>query len=381
MFAVDIRCGRWCDACVADSEKNSSPLAVNVALCLDGDVFDRFGAVLRHLVVGLVDQAVQVRLVSSDARIESLKLGPVQSVLHPRVVWPVRVRRTEQLIETLASDPPTITHALSGGSYAIALEIADAFDTDVALQVTSVADCDRIAQLDASRVGVCIAMSEPLADILTTQLGMPSERIVLVRPGVRTTAGGDPGQGKPTVLCTAPFEPGSGVDKLIKAAHILHKREHDLLLFLLGEGPKESTLRRLTRDRGLDTRVIFAHPTGDLVQAMRSADIFVHPSEDTALSADGLQAMGNGMAVVSFPNAVCDHYRHEETALVTAHATAESLADSIERLLADRALAQRLSTSGVEYVRTHHAWSGMAERTAATYRQFALNRATFSMKE
>lgn len=369
---------------MAASEKKTNPLAVSVALCLDGDVFDRFGPVLRHLVVGLVDQAVQIRLVGTDARIEGLKLGPVQSVLYRRIVWPVRGRRTEQLMEMLATDPPTIAHAMSGESYAVGLDIADAFDTDVALQVTSVADCERITQLDTTRVGVFIAMSDPLVEILLTQLSLPEERIALVRPGVRTATDSRRGiltKGEPTILCTAPLESGGGVDKLIKAAAILKKRGHEFLLFLLGTGAKETALRRLAHDRGLDRCVIFSHPTGDLVQAMQSADIFVHPSEDAALSADGLSAMGNGMAVVCVPNAVCDYYRHDDTALVAEHATADALADSIQRLLADRALAHRLAAAGVEYLRTHHAWSGMAERTAAAYRQFALNRATFSMRE
>ncbi len=383
-MAVDIGQARGCDALVADSAQNSSSLAVNVALCLDGDVFDRFGPVLRHLVVGLVDQAVHVRLASSDVRIEQLKLGPVQSVLHARAVWPTRHRRTEQLIEMLAGDPPTIVHAFSGDSYRIAVDVADAFDADLVLSVTSVADCDKIAQVDCSRAGIFIAMSQPLIDILTTQLGTPSEQVTLVRPGVRTAgeARGGPAEGSAaTILSTASFESGSGVDKVIKAAHMLIKRGHDLLLFLLGEGPKESSLRRMAHERNLDARVIFAHPTGDLTHAMQSADIFVHPSEDTALSADGLQAIGTGMTVVTVPNTVCDYYRHDETALVTAQATAEALADAIELLLSDRATAQRLAASGIEYVRKHHAWSGMAERTAAAYRKLALNRTTFSIKE
>jgi glycosyltransferase involved in cell wall biosynthesis len=91
--------------------------------------------------------------------------------------------------------------------------------------------------------------------------------------------------------------------------------------------------------------------------------------------------MGTGLAVVTAPTAVCDHFYADETAIVCDTPTAESFADAIERLLADRGLAQRIATAAMEHVRRHHAASGMAELTAATYRQLALARATFPITE
>ena len=78
---------RWCDADVADSEDTPSPMAVNVALCVDAEGLDRLASALRYLAVGLVDQAIQVRLLSSDARIESMTLGPIQTLVHDRIHW------------------------------------------------------------------------------------------------------------------------------------------------------------------------------------------------------------------------------------------------------------------------------------------------------
>ena len=369
---------------VSEAMDNSRPPVVSVALCVDTDAFDRFGRVLRHLAVGLVDQAIPIRLLSCDSRVETLTLGPIQTLLHQPVVWPVRKRRLEQLVDVLSHQPPTVVHAMSGPSYGIALAIAEAFDLDVVFQVTSMEDCDGIAQLEETGIRRFLAFSEPLAGVLETQLKIDSDRIELVRPGVpvsqQIACFAQP-QRIATILCTSPFEKDSGVDRLITALDLLRTRGHTPLVFLLGRGRYESALRGLARARNLSREVTFAQPLGDPVTVMRSADIFVQPSSDTGITADSLQAAGAGMAVVACSGGVTDHLRDGETALVCERATGENLADAIERLLADHAFARELATGAVEYVRTHHSMSAMAERTAATYRQLALSRSTFSIKE
>ena len=57
---------------VSDSMEDRSQLSLSAALCVDHDALDRFGVVVRHLLVGLVDQAVHLRVISADARIEQL---------------------------------------------------------------------------------------------------------------------------------------------------------------------------------------------------------------------------------------------------------------------------------------------------------------------
>ena len=140
-------------------------------------------------------------------------------------------------------------------------------------------------------------------------------------------------------------------------------------------------MRRMVRERKLSSCVTLACPAGDLAGAIRSADIFARPSADTAITADSLRAMGAGMAVVTLPSSVCDHLLGGETAVLCEKPSAEALANAIEQLITDRAGAQRIAATGMEYVRTHHPVSGMAERTANAYRTLALARATFPIAE
>jgi glycosyltransferase involved in cell wall biosynthesis len=168
---------------------------------------------------------------------------------------------------------------------------------------------------------------------------------------------------------------------LIEAVDILRKRERSLLLFLLGSGRREASLRKMIRGRDLSSYITLARPSGDPAQALGGADIFVRPSADSAFNADVLQAMGRGLAVVTLPNTVCDFLHHGETAYLCEKPTGESLADALEHLLDDRTETQRIAATAMEYVRANHAVSTMAERTANAYRELALARATFPMKE
>ena len=148
---------------VTGANDKSDTRAIHATLCIDSEALDRFGSVIRHLVVGLVDQAVHVRLVSSDARIEGLSLGPVQTHVHQRLTWPFAKKRSEELLDALSAQAPTIVHALSRASYEFAGLLAETFDADLVLQLTSRADCESIAAWTGQKVRRYLSFSQPLA--------------------------------------------------------------------------------------------------------------------------------------------------------------------------------------------------------------------------
>jgi len=371
-------------AAVADTLESTRLLSVSAAICVDGGAFDRFGRVLRHLAVGLIDQAVPLRLLSDDPRLGPLRLGPVRTLVHDRISWPAARRRIEKVVEALHHDAPTVVHAMSADSYRLALALSDEFDADLLLEVASMSDCDAVQHLPPECHADFMAISLPLVGVLETQLKIPPDRIHLVRPGVLVSRQGTcfsrPDR-RAALLCTSPLERHSGVHLLVEALALLQKKGCELMSFLLGRGRLESSLRRLVRQRSLSGAITFAYPLGDVGHAMHSADIFVRPSADTAFAVDVLQAMGAGMAVVTFPNRLFDYLRDGETAVFCGKHSAESIAEAIEGLLVDRTEARQLAARAQDEVRAHHAVSAMAEGTAAVYRQLALARATFSIRE
>ena len=368
---------------VPPTDDRSRPPNVDALLCLDRIAFERFGGILRHLCVGLVDQNVPLRIVGSDPRIASLRLGPVQAVVHPPIAGLTGGRRLEQLLDALSAQPPTVVHAVSMGSYRTAASIAQEFDADLILGVTSLDDVEGAGRFRERTDVYFQPWSTALANMFDTRWRIDRTRVEVIAPGVpaaaKPAAFDHPGR-VATLVSTSPFHADTGLDRLIAAVEKLVRRQVELQLFLLGEGPRERALRKSVRTKQLSAHIAFAPNFDDPTAALSSADLFIHPTSSSAFPADTLQAMGIGLALVTGPDEVADHHRSGETACVYADGTAEALADAIESLLRDRPAAQRLAAAGLEHVRRNHGVSAMAERVAAAYRRLVLNQSTFAIR-
>jgi glycosyltransferase involved in cell wall biosynthesis len=368
---------------VPPTDDRSRAESVSAALCLDRTAFERFGGILRHLCVGLVDQNVPLRIVGSDPRVESLRLGPVQAFVHPPIAGLTGRRRLERLLDALSAQPPTVVHAVAMGSYRTAASIAQEFDADLVLGVTSLDDIEELGRFGERADVHFQPWSNALAGILDARRRVDRTRVEVIAPGVpaaaKPAAFDHPGR-VATLVSTSRFDVDSGLDRLIAAVEILVKKEVKLQLFLLGEGPRERVLRKSVRARKLSGHIAFAPNFDDPTAALSSADLFIHPQSSSAFPAETLQAMGMGLALVTGPDEITDHHRSNETARVCADGSTEALADAIESLLRDRPAAQRLAAAGLEHVRRNHGVSAMAERAAAAYRRLVLNQSTFAIR-
>jgi len=353
---------------------------ISSTLIVGPDAFDRFGTVLRRLLIGLVEHPVQLRVVSWDPRVDELQLGPIQTLRRLPLTGPFHRRRIRQLSEIL-SPPSNIVHALTAECFRPAFELAELLDADLVLQISSLDDCDHAESTPISRQAGIIAMTRPLAQRVEQSRRVPSDRIQLVRPGVlvsRPSAIFAPPVEYPSMVCSAPFDPRGGVESVLEALVILKRRGNPVLVFLLGDGEFETGLRRFVRTHDLSAWVTFAQIRGDLSPAVQTADLFVEPSHEGTLRFDTFEAMAAGVAVVAFPNPVSDHFFDGRTALVCPSTKSEALANCIERLLTDAALGQALATGGLDYVRAHHTVTEMAQGVVDLYRKLAMAQATFS---
>jgi len=367
----------------AMSQPSEQQPRCDVAICFDGDLLARFRPIIRHLSVGLIDHIGRLNLVSPAREVQLLELGPVRALIHPALNWLNRKRTLNRLHDALHAAPPTVIHAISAGAFDIGQLLAESFDADLVYQVTAVADVEMLAQLSPSERFTVICGSRPLLDLCVQRGGCGEKEVRLVRPGV--TCRDEPTcfvdqTRDPTILSTSAFVEQEGVAQLIEAIRLLVDRGHRFLAFLLGGGPLEHSLRRLVRQLKLDTVVTFAQPSGDVLTAMVGADVFVHPAAGATISARSLQALGQGAAVVSVRGGVLDAMIEDQTAMLCKSGTPVDLADAIERLLTDRELARRLARNAIEYLKTHHTMSRMAELTAQTYRDLLLEHATFRMQ-
>jgi rhamnosyl/mannosyltransferase len=142
--------------------------------------------------------------------------------------------------------------------------------------------------------------------------------------------------------------PYKGYEVLLRAMARIDKAQ----LIIIGDGPLRQKLAGLAQDLKIADRVDFAGrlPKTEAKIILHAANVFVMPS-NTIGEAFGLaqvEAMATGRPVVNtdLPTTVPKVARHDLEGLTVAPNDDVGLAGALQRLLDDRALAQRLGAAG-----------------------------------
>ena len=168
------------------------------------------------------------------------------------------------------------------------------------------------AQWALGRAQRVIAVSAALRDRIEA-LGVPSERIVVVRNGVdgsrfavrdRAQARAELGLAadRPQVCFVGNFTAEKGVDVLIEAMGLLRQQgDSNVALALIGSGGMEDRLRARVRELGLEEQVRFAgrRPHAEIPGWLTASDVFCLPSRREGCPNVVLEALASGRPVVA----------------------------------------------------------------------------------
>ena len=164
------------------------------------------------------------------------------------------------------------------------------------------------------------------------------------------------------LLALGRFDVTKGFDVLLRACGLLQDRGLDFTLTLaggggtvMGLGNMQAELTHLRKELGLEARVsmpgLISH--NELPRLLRDHDIFVAPCVVHASGRrDGIpntviEALAYGLPVVSTTvNALPEVVRHGKTGLAVPQHDAVALADAVETLAKDAALAAGLARNG-----------------------------------
>ncbi len=174
--------------------------------------------------------------------------------------------------------------------------------------------------------------------------------------------------GSPIVLAVGRFVYYKGFAYLIRAMRSVKGR-----LLVVGDGPLRSQLARDANDAGVSDRVTFMGnlSRAELISCYHAADVFALPAvaRSEAFGIVQLEAMACGKPVVNtrlssgVPYVSVDN----ETGLTVEPASAEALAQAINRLLDDSSLRMLYGDAGRKRVREHFNLDLMVDRTLALY--------------
>jgi len=177
---------------------------------------------------------------------------------------------------------------------------------------------------------------------------------------------------------TRGMEPQRGFPQFMRALAALQTRRPGLHALIVGEDrvaygaqlPQgESWRRRMEAELDLDparTHFLGRLPRPDYVRALQASDAHVYLTAPFVLSWSLLEAMAIGCPLVASDTApVREVARHGETALLAGFHDTGAIADAVERLLEDRALARRLGAAAREAIIADYAFDALWPRKRA----------------
>ncbi len=143
-----------------------------------------------------------------------------------------------------------------------------------------------------------------------------------------------------------------GVDILLQAWREVVKKEPQVGLIIVGDGPQRSKLFKYVEENEMTGNVIFAGERRDVTSCLRGCDIFILPSRGEGISNALLEAMANGLpCIVSMVGGNLKLIKHGETGMIFEKEDPEGLMHCITELLHDKDMAFKLGNNAKELIK------------------------------
>jgi glycosyltransferase involved in cell wall biosynthesis len=159
-----------------------------------------------------------------------------------------------------------------------------------------------------------------------------------------------------TLLCVGRLAPSKDHATLLHAVALTRAHHPDLQLWMVGDGPLEPNLRKLSAELGLDTCVTFFGEQADVSPFLLAADLFVMSSVTEGLPVSLLEAMSAGLpAVVTGVGGMGEIARLSGAVTLVPSSDPEAMAAALCKAIAQRQdlpkLGQMASTTYERYFR------------------------------
>ena len=163
----------------------------------------------------------------------------------------------------------------------------------------------------------------------------------------------DSGKRPIRLVCASMFRPEKKQKRLL---HICSKLAPNLdwKLTLAGDGSERNACIQLARRLGIDNRVEFPGLLTDPSNLYQKSDIAIHASAKESLPNALIEAQMSGLPVVAYDvGGVGETFEPNVSGLLIDHGNEDVFVDSLEKLIEDSDLRQRMSTAARDYAREH----------------------------
>ena len=147
----------------------------------------------------------------------------------------------------------------------------------------------------------------------------------------------------------ANFRPQKDYPNLLGALRLLVDRGVAVRFVAVGQGPQEARMRARAEELGVANSIIFTGFRADATRVMAAADVFTLASKWEGLPVALMEALALGLPIVATDvGGVGETLRHEVDALLVKPNDTHSLADALQRVLADPALRSKLAAASLK---------------------------------
>ncbi|MDM9582399.1 glycosyltransferase [Nostoc sp. GT001] len=193
------------------------------------------------------------------------------------------------------------------------------------------------------------------------EYGYPEDKIIKLNSGIdlEKFAPASESKGERYILCVGRHTEKKGIDTLLKAFARIASKHPDVSVIQIGNGTMTEKFKTLADELGISNRVNFmgAKPYEVIQKTMRNAEIFSLPSQ-TAKNGDSeglplsiLEAAASGLPIAStWHSAIPDAILDGETGFLVDEKDDQALAEKLDILLSDRALAKSMGEKGREFI-------------------------------
>ena len=278
-----------------------------------------------------------------------------------------------RLVNWARERSPALIHGLSAFAAPAAQRLAQALDLPYVLSVHHYQTSG--LRLDARCRGV-LACSESIRENLVNDARVPKELVRVVPIGIQIPvleesaglAAPDP-ERLPLVATISKLTARKNVATFLRAARqVLDVRGGQCQFLVVGEGPEEPMLRKLTRKLELEKHLTFANASTSHRQILGDVEVYVQTSLAEGFGAAVLEAMAFGRPVVATSvGGLITLVRDGQTGYLVPVNDPAAAAGKILCLLEDEGLRRRLGAAGRASVSEHFTVSRMMEGTIALY--------------
>lgn len=177
----------------------------------------------------------------------------------------------------------------------------------------------------------------------------------------------------PAVISLRNFEPVYDIASLLKAVPKVLDKYPSTRFMLVGHGTLEMELKVLASQLGIDHAVRFVGfvPNDQLPETLCSMDVYVSTSlSDAGIAASTAEAMACGLPVVVSDSGENTRWiSHGENGYIVPTRQPDALADSLNRLLGDAELRQRLGQAGRDTIRARNDYLTEMKKMETLYQQ------------